>query len=106
LIKHTFPHSSFSDEKLTPTTLADLVCKVEQRLGNMEVLVEQAVETTESVRQDFRDDMVNAQSAEDEYRDVSEKVIHDFFARMHVIGGDECPDSDKVKSILDETMEA
>ena len=54
-IKHTFPHSQFSNKKMTPTTLAALVHNMEQRLGNMKFLVEQAAETAKSVQRDLRD---------------------------------------------------
>jgi hypothetical protein len=56
-IKHTFPYSSFSNKKMTPTTLTALVHKVEQRLGNMTFLVGQAAETAKSVQRDLRDNI-------------------------------------------------
>ena len=34
-VKHTTLHSSFSNEKITPATMADLIRRVEQCLGNI-----------------------------------------------------------------------
>ena len=45
----------------------------------MELTVGQATETAELVQRDFRDNMINVQSAEEEYRDPNKIIFHNFF---------------------------
>ena len=75
-VKHTTLHASFSDEKITPATMTDLIHKVEQHLGNIELLVGKAADTTEQVRHDFRDDMINAQANKEAYQDTNTTTLH------------------------------
>ena len=79
LVKHTLLHSFFSNKKITPATMVDLLHKVEQRLQNMKLLIGKAVDTVELVQKDFLDNMINAQATEEDYQDMNKTTRQDLF---------------------------
>ena len=71
----------------------------------MELLVGHAVETAELVRQDFQDDMINAQATEEDYHNLNENTLRDFFTQLEIIGGAKCTADAKVTFMLEDATE-